>query len=296
MFKMLDFKAFLQKYGPSFEQEMLAYISQIEMPAHLKDAMLYSLEAGGKRIRPMLILAVLKAYRLEPMLGLDAGIAVELIHTYSLIHDDLPCMDNDDLRRGKPTNHRVFGESMAVLAGDALQPAAFGKITDSEIYSAEQKIALISALARAAGASGMVGGQVADIEAENIQVNIEQLKQIHALKTGKLLEFSIQAGAILANASTSDQQHLSEFARHLGIAFQIQDDILDIVGNEAELGKPIGSDLNNQKSTYPSLLTIEGALAQLNEHHQKANSALKKVNCNVTILESVMNMVVNRNN
>ena len=292
----MDFKTFSTLNISTFETSLVEYVKSLDTPPSLKEAMLYSLNAGGKRIRPMLVMAVLDAYGKDPFHGLGAACAVEMIHTYSLIHDDLPCMDNDDIRRGKPTNHIVFGEGLATLAGDAMQPAAFQLIVDNLNYSSEQKVNLVSELAIASGAIGMVGGQVADIEAEGKQVPMRLLEKIHEMKTGKLIEFSIVAGAILSEATQTDIAHLRTFAKHLGLSFQIRDDILDIIGDQALIGKPIGSDQKNQKSTYPSILTMDGAKEMLDDQVIKAKEALLKVKCKPDILIEMIDNIANRKN
>lgn len=292
----MDFKKFSFLNVSTFETTLIEYVKSLDAPPSLLDAMLYSLNAGGKRIRPMLVMAVLDAYGKDPFHGLGAACAVEMIHTYSLIHDDLPCMDNDDMRRGKPTNHIVFGEGLATLAGDAMQPAAFHLIADNLNYTNEQKVALISELALASGAIGMVGGQVADIEAEGQQVPMRILEKIHEMKTGKLIEFSVVAGAILAGASQLDIAHLRSFAKHLGISFQIRDDILDVEGDQELIGKPVGSDQKNQKSTYPSLLSMDGAKEMLSEQVVKAKDALLNVKCKPDMLIEMIEMIANRKN
>lgn len=243
------------------EDYLFTYVQELTIPEDLKSSMLYSLKAGGKRLRPVLVLALLHAYGKNEEDGIPVGCAVEMIHTYSLIHDDLPCMDDDDLRRGKPTNHKVYGEATAVLAGDALLTESFRLITSqlSSSVSADQKLRIVDELVKSAGALGMVGGQFDDMEAEQKQVSLTELESIHARKTGKLLTFSVAAGAMLAGALDDDIEKLREFSYHIGIAFQIRDDILDLEGSEEKIGKRVGSDTANEKSTYPSLLTLSGA-------------------------------------
>ena len=184
-----------------------------------------------------------------------------MIHTYSLIHDDLPSMDDDDLRRGLPTNHKVYGEATAILAGDALLTYSFQMMTymTKQNIPSEKILTSIGFLAKAAGAEGMVGGQIADIEGESKTLNQKDLEHIHLHKTGKLIEVSILIGAILADAADAELETLKRFAYHLGLAFQIRDDILDLEGDEEVIGKPIGSDMDNHKSTYPKILTMDGA-------------------------------------
>ncbi|MBS4215729.1 polyprenyl synthetase family protein [Bacillus sp. FJAT-49825] len=259
--------------------------------------MIYSLEAGGKRIRPLLVFATIDAFGMDPKKGLSAAAAIEMIHTYSLIHDDLPSMDNDDLRRGKPTNHKVFGDAVATLAGDALLTYSFevlGNIPNDSI-TAETRLKLIVEMAKAAGTEGMVGGQVADMEGEGKSLTLQELEYIHIHKTGKLLGFSVLAGALIAGANQSQIESLSAFAHHLGLAFQIQDDILDVVGNEQEIGKRVGSDTTNSKSTYPKLLSLDGAKAALREQTHRAKANLAKTGLNTTLLMEITDLVASRN-
>ncbi|WP_185861856.1 polyprenyl synthetase family protein [Peribacillus cavernae] len=279
------------------ETEIVAYVRAIQAPAILKEAMIYSLEAGGKRIRPLLVFAVLAAFGKDTRLGISAAAAIEMIHTYSLIHDDLPSMDDDDLRRGKPTNHKVYGEANAILSGDALLTYSFQVIAEStnpEI-SPEMKVELVSELAKAAGAEGMVGGQTADIEGENKQLSLKDLEYIHEHKTGRLLSVSILSGAIVAGANEEQRRYLLQFSRHLGLAFQIRDDILDIEGTEEVIGKPVGSDSSNHKTTYPSLLTLEGAKLKLQEHIGSALRQLEETNLDTALLKEITNLIAARN-
>ncbi|MET3574802.1 polyprenyl synthetase family protein [Bhargavaea ullalensis] len=249
-------------------------VRRLSAPSVLKESMLYSLMAGGKRIRPLLVSAVLHDLGKVHPAELHVGAAVELIHTYSLVHDDLPSMDDDDLRRGKPTNHKVFGEAAAILAGDALLTESFGLIGRAPALSSDDKVELIVDLVRASGAEGMVGGQVLDIQSEDKTLSEEGLEQVHRLKTGALLGFSVGAGAILAGATAQQREDLKRYARHIGLAFQIQDDILDVEGDEALTGKKLGTDAAHGKNTYPSLLTLEGAKQKLIHHHSEAVKAI----------------------
>jgi len=288
-------KYFIESNTPQIEETMFALVEQIDAPADLKESMLYSLKAGGKRIRPLFVLAVLELYRENLQDGLIVGSVIEIIHTYSLIHDDLPSMDNDDFRRGKPTNHKVYGEALATLAGDALNTLAFGILARMNI-SAEKRIELVQLLSVAAGAEGMVGGQVLDMEGEQRQLNLAELEQVHVNKTGALLRFSIEAGAVLADVSEQVRATLKEYAHHIGLAFQIQDDILDIEGTTEELGKTAGKDVASDKSTYPALLTLEGAKEKLAEHYQHAINALDQLPIDVSLLRDFAAYIVHRKN
>ncbi|MFZ7945184.1 MULTISPECIES: polyprenyl synthetase family protein [Bacillaceae] len=288
--------AFAEEYKQLLDSELRALVEKLDAPSVIKESMIYSLEAGGKRIRPLLLFATLDAFGINPEKGLPAAAAIEMIHTYSLIHDDLPSMDNDDLRRGKPTNHKVFGEAVAVLAGDALLTYSFevvGKLPN-DFASESTKLKLVVEMAKAAGAEGMVGGQVADMEGEGKQLSLEELEYIHIHKTGKLLKYSVAAGAILAEASQSQLNLLSSFAHHLGIAFQIQDDILDLVGNQQVIGKPVGSDTANHKCTYPQLLSLEGAKAALNNQINLAKEYLDKTGLHTNLLKEITDLVASR--
>ncbi|UGB29425.1 polyprenyl synthetase family protein [Metabacillus sp. B2-18] len=285
---------FLITRKQKIEEVLPSYIKELQTPKTLQESMIYSLEAGGKRLRPILVLAVLHTYNKPEELGLATACAIEMIHTYSLIHDDLPCMDDDDLRRGKPTNHKVFGEAIAVLAGDGLLTQSFALIANDPTCSAEQKLRLITELVKASGAEGMVGGQVADMEGEAKKLSIEELQSIHENKTAKLLAFSIIAGAILAEAPEEDINKLREFSYHVGIAFQIRDDILDLEGNQDKLGKPVGSDTVNEKTTYPSLLTMQGAKTKLEDHITKAKQLIKSLSVPSELLEQMCDLIAKR--
>lgn len=232
-----------------------------DMPKTLLKSMQYSLTAGGKRIRPILLIATLDSLGKGRELGLEVASAIEMIHTYSLIHDDLPAMDNDDFRRGIPTNHKVFGDGIAILAGDALLTHAFHVISSISSKRIDPIITLdlVIKLAIAAGPVGMVGGQVLDLEGEHKELSLKDLEMIHRHKTGDLIHYSIYAGAVLGNANDEQKYALTEYARKLGLAFQIQDDILDVIGEEANTGKPVGSDQKRGKSTYPAIMGIDAA-------------------------------------
>lgn len=291
-----EVKQFLNVQKNNIEEQLPKYISNLSAPKIIKDAMHYSLEAGGKRIRPLLLLGTLHSFGKDEGIGLPTACAIEMIHTYSLIHDDLPSMDDDDLRRGKPTNHKVFGEAVAILAGDGLLTYSFQLVSESvsEYVSPEKKLLLVTELAKAAGPEGMVGGQVADMEGEGAVLNLEELEYIHRHKTGKLLAYSVIAGAILADATSEQLDKLTQFAHHLGLAFQIRDDILDIEGTEIVLGKPVGSDTGNHKNTYPALLTLEGAKEKLTFHIDEAKRFLYSVDMKHDILDYMCNLIASR--
>lgn len=291
----VDLGTFQQKYKPMIEEAMIGFVREKAMPSTIKDAMIYSLEAGGKRIRPILLLAVIHGYGKDPQSGMKTAAALEMIHTYSLIHDDLPSMDDDDLRRGKPTNHKVFGEAMAILAGDGLLTHSFQLIAEDTLLPGDSKITLMGLMARCAGPEGMVGGQVADIEGENKKLSVAELESIHVHKTGKLLIFSALAGAIISGATVEEQNKLEKFAYHIGLAFQIQDDILDIEGAEELIGKRTGSDESKQKSTYPGLLSMKGAKDKLQFHFDEALDSLTGLSMDTALLKQIALLIVNRN-
>ena len=225
------------------------------------NAMRYSLEGGGKRIRPVLMLESCRLCGGTPEDALDFACALEMIHTYSLIHDDLPCMDNDDMRRGKPSCHIAFGEATAVLAGDALLTEAFHAAAASAFATKhpDRAVAAIALLAELAGACGMVGGQTIDLESEGQQILLERLRLMDKLKTGALMKAACAVGAVLAGATKAQRAALEAYADNLGQAFQITDDILDVTGDSQTLGKPVGSDNEQNKSTYVSLLGLDAA-------------------------------------
>ena len=263
----------MQKYIDLAECALQKYMQVEENPQKkIYEAEEYSLMAGGTRLRPVIMMMTAKMCGIEPEKVLPFAAAIEMIHTYSLIHDDLPAMDNDDLRRGKPTNHKVFGEAMAILAGDALLTKAFETVASCEDIDSKLVIRAISVLSVSAGDNGMIGGQVVDIESRN--EDEELLKYLHSLKTGALIKASGVIGAILAGATGEEIAAVESFCGNLGLAFQIQDDILDVVGTEAELGKPIGSDAENEKSTYVTLFGVEKAEKMAEEYTNKAIESL----------------------
>lgn len=271
---------YLKKSAARVEAAMAKSLSaEWDVPDQLRKAMAYSLEAGGKRIRPALVLAAAEAVHGDEGASehaLPVASAVEHIHTYSLIHDDLPAMDNDDFRRGKPTNHKVFGEAMAILAGDALLTHAFylvSEVAAKGAVSAEQTLHIVADLARLAGPSGMVGGQVADMEGEQGITSIEELEYIHLHKTSDLVIFSATAGGRIGGATELQLKQLAHYGRNIGLAFQIQDDILDLIGDEQKLGKKTNSDVTQSKVTYPFLFGLEESKAKVEKltHDAKAS-------------------------
>ena len=226
--------------------------------ADLYDAMRYSLLAGGKRLRPVLLLETCRMCGGDVERALPFACAVEMLHTYSLIHDDLPAMDNDDLRRGRPTNHKVYGEATAILAGDALLTAAFETMLEhGGPFPPERVVAAAACLGKAAGARGMVGGQALDMAGEGHALNLQEVKELQALKTGALISAAAEMGCILAGAGEIKRKTIREYARAIGLAFQVRDDILDVEGDEASLGKPVGSDAASEKTTFVTLKGLD---------------------------------------
>lgn len=259
-----------------------------EYETEVLKAMRYSAEGGGKRIRPVLSLEFSKACGGDTQAALDFGCAVEMIHTYSLIHDDLPCMDNDDVRRGKASCHIAFGEDTALLAGDALLTRAFSVISSVRGVKPENIIKAVMYLSEFAGINGMVGGQVLDLAFEKTSPTADEILKMYSLKTGALLKASAVLGC-LSSDSCDDNMLASacEYGENLGIAFQIVDDILDIVGDEKKLGKPIGSDAKNDKSTYVSIYGIEKSKRFVEELTEKSVAALKKIDGETAVLENI---------
>jgi geranylgeranyl diphosphate synthase, type II len=263
-------------------------------PPSIHRAMRYSVFAGGKRIRPVLCLESARMFTEKVDAAIHAGCALEFIHTYSLIHDDLPALDNDDLRRGKPTNHKVFGEAIAILAGDALLTLAFETLSKAPL-EAERRVRVIAEIAAAAGTvNGMVGGQVADVEAEGKPVSAAGLEYIHRSKTAALIRASIVAGAIAGGASNDDVERLRRFGDSIGWAFQVVDDLLDVEESSAALGKTAGKDLAQQKATYPALYGIEKSRAVAAELEAKALGELDYYGAKASRLRQLAEFLVAR--
>lgn len=242
--------------------------------AGLQEAMEYSLMAGGKRIRPILTLETCRMCGGDPEIALPFACAVEMVHTYSLIHDDLPAMDNDDLRRGRPTNHVVFGEATAILAGDALLTAAFEQLAKARL-PADRIVKAMEHLSRAAGSAGMVGGQALDMAGEGHVLNIDELEQLQSLKTGALISAAAVLGCIAAGGTVQQQNLVCAYAQALGRAFQVRDDMLDVISSQEELGKPIGSDQANEKSTFVSALGLDSCAELVNKLTRQSVEALQ---------------------
>lgn len=260
------------------------------------EAMNYSLSSGGKRLRPILTLESAKIIGGDVKEVIPFCVAIEMIHTYSLIHDDLPAMDNDDFRRGKPTNHKVFGDGMATLAGDALLNYAFEIMLKGSLgkENSDVRLKAIYEIARGAGIYGMIGGQVVDIESENKSIEKEKLDFIHMNKTAAMIIGCMRAGAIMGNACEDDLQNITKYAKNIGLAFQIVDDILDIVGDEKALGKPVGSDIENHKSTYPSLLGLEKSRCIARQLIEEGKSSIKDLPSEKDFLNQLGDYIISR--
>ncbi len=295
---MPDFKSYYQDLQNQFEPYLQESFGPLAKEVtKLEEAVKYSLMAGGKRLRPLLLLTVLEAAGKDKTLGLPYAAALEFIHSYSLIHDDLPCMDDDDLRRGKPTNHIVYGEDVALLAGDALLSEAFHLLSAPARLSEVEPVVLVKiihCLSKKAGNFGMVAGQAADILANQDQQDAALLSFIHFHKTGQLITASVEIGGLLAGLEDKSLSALVKFGEKIGQCFQIQDDILDVTGSNHELGKPAGSDTKNEKLTYPSLYGLEESKRLAEITLEEALEALKETGLNPTRLTQLANFVLKR--
>jgi len=284
------------KYKDLIEKKLVNIVESKDAPNVLKEAMIYSLSAGGKRIRPCLMMEFYRVLGKNPEEILNFACAVEMIHTYSLIHDDLPCMDNDDFRRGKPSNHKVFGETNALLAGDALLTLSFETASDlNEKTSAKNAIKAIKYLADAAGMCKMVGGQVLDLEAEGKNITVNELENIQKGKTVALLKVNAQIACVLADADEVTTNAFITYCENIGKAFQIRDDILDVIGSQDELGKPIGSDEQMNKNTYVSLIGLEKSQELVNELTLDAIKTIKSVSDDCDDLIELADYLAKRN-
>ncbi len=292
---MSDFNIKYNAYAQQFEDALKLRFEKLKaVPEPLLSAMRYSIFQGGKRIRPVLCLSACAMFCGDAQPALPFALAVEMIHTYSLIHDDLPCMDNDDMRRGKPTNHRVFGEAMAVLAGDALLNLAYETMLEACLSGGSAQTAAANAVAIAAGALGMVGGQCADMGQEGrADGGLQELEYIHLHKTAKLLEASVISGALCGGANESQLSPLKNYARSLGLAFQITDDILDVSGDSEMLGKATEKD--GAKLTYPGLFGLERARNLANEHTESALDCLNNIGADASFLRGLALWLSGRN-
>ena len=274
---MEDFQVYLKEKTNFFETELKKELQELSYPETIAKGMEYAVLNGGKRLRPFLLFATLELLNEDINKGVKSAIALEMIHSYSLVHDDLPALDNDDYRRGKLTTHKVFGEAEGILIGDSLLTYAFYVLSrkNLELLSSEQIINIISKTSEYAGINGMIGGQMIDIQSENKKIDLETLKYIHSHKTGKLIRLPIEIACIIANLEKEKREVLEEYADLIGIAFQVKDDILDVEGTFEDLGKPVGSDVDLHKATYPSILGMEESKKILNNTIEKAKEIIK---------------------
>lgn len=287
-----EFEKILKKSAAEFEEHFKGYFGfdDTDLSA-VGDAMSYSALGGGKRIRPFIVTEVCRMLggQVESVMPLAA--ALECVHTYSLIHDDLPCMDNDDFRRGRPTCHKVYGEEFALLAGDGLLTYAFEIIAKAPLLSDKAKIEAVSLLSSLAGLYGMVGGQTIDLQSEGKEISMDKLLKLHALKTGALIRCAAQFGALGANKAV--KADIDEYAKNIGLAFQIADDILDVTADESELGKPVGSDKENEKVTFISFMSLEEARVYARELTDCAKKLIEKYE-NSEVLMYLADYIVER--
>lgn len=292
----MHFKEYLQQKSLLIENHLETLILEQNVPyQQLFTAARYSLLAGGKRLRPILLLASIEALKGESENALSIAAAIEMVHTYSLIHDDLPCMDDDDFRRGKPSLHKAFSEAHAVLTGDFLLSHAFEIIADEHRLNADQKVSLIALLAKSCGGSGMIAGQVMDIEAEGKSIDQETLQSIHKHKTGALITASVKMGGIVAHATAEEMDALELYGNAIGLAFQIVDDILDVSASIQKHGKAISSDVANNKTTYVTLLGINKAQELANQLVCSAKQHLQPFGSSAKHLCDLADYVIARN-
>ncbi len=292
-----ELKAYLTARKVLVEQALEASIT-VTYPEKIYDSMRYSLLAGGKRLRPILCLATCELLGGTIEMAMPTACALEMIHTMSLIHDDLPAMDNDDYRRGKLTNHKVYGEDIAILAGDGLLAYAFEFVVENTLgVKPEQLLKVVSRLGHAVAATGLVGGQVVDLESEGVKdITVETLNFIHSHKTGALLEASVLSGGLLAGAEGEAVQRLTNYARNIGLAFQIVDDVLDITSTQEELGKSIGKDIQAEKVTYPSLWGIEASRTEAQRLVDLAKAELNPFGAAAIPLQAIADFITARTN
>lgn len=289
----------LEKYLTSrctmIEQQLSKIVPEQNVPYQvLFQAARYSLLGGGKRLRPILALATVESLGGDVEKALSAVCTLEMVHTYSLIHDDLPCMDDDDFRRGKPSLHRAFPEGQAVLAGDFLLTHAFAVLAHDPHLTDAQKVQLIGILSKRAGGDGMIGGQVMDLESEGRQIDLDRLRQIHMCKTGAMITASIEFGGVLAKATDKQMALLRHFGQEIGLAFQIVDDVLDITASKEKHGKSTASDIANDKATYVSLMGIEQARKMAKELMHSAKNTLSQLSTDTDLLADLAQLIVNR--
>ncbi|MDU7904363.1 MAG: polyprenyl synthetase family protein [Peptostreptococcaceae bacterium] len=293
----MNFNCELKNRVNKIEQILNEYMPKEEgYQKKIFESMNYSLKAGGKRLRPILTLEACKLVGGNEKDAYPFAVAIEMIHTYSLIHDDLPALDNDDLRRGRKTNHKVYGEAMAILAGDGLLNYAYEIMLRESLSKGEPEkyLKAINEIAKASGIYGMIGGQVVDIESEGKSIDMEKLDFIHMNKTAAIIIGCMRAGAIIGGASEEELENVTKYAKNIGLSFQIVDDILDIVGDEAKLGKKVGSDIDNEKSTYPSLIGLEKSKETANKLIAEAKMSIDYINKDSEFLNNLADYIVDR--
>ncbi|ACV63379.1 Polyprenyl synthetase [Desulfofarcimen acetoxidans DSM 771] len=294
----MEFLNELKKIAGQVDAALNRYLlPESSCPEIIHRAMRYSIFAGGKRLRPAMLIAAAEAVGGSADKVMPAACALELIHTYSLIHDDLPSMDDDDYRRGKPTNHKVFGEAMAILAGDALLTMSFqllAGLSGRNGIAPADVVRVIADISAAAGTTGLIGGQVVDIVSANQEIDAGTLEYIHTKKTGALFRAAIRSGAVLSGADDEELKSLTNYAEHFGLAFQITDDILDVAGDMQKTGKPVGSDEKNNKATYPALYGLEEAYRLAGYSAEQALYALEPFGEKANFLKELVKFVVNR--
>ena len=271
------FNEYLQNGKKLVEEGIDDYLNELTYPPVIAQGMKYAVLNGGKRLRPILLFMTLDILGSNMEKGLATASAIEMIHSYSLVHDDLPALDNDDYRRGKLTTHKKFGEAQGILIGDALLTHSFYILTQKNTHlPADNIVEIVKLTSNYAGINGMIGGQMVDIESEGKKIDIETLKYMHSHKTGKLLKLPVECACIIAGATTQEKEILTKYADLIGLAFQIKDDILDIEGDFESIGKPIGSDLEHNKSTYPSIIGLENSKKLLHETVEEAKNIIIK--------------------
>ena len=293
----MEFKQTLKQRANQVESLLKEYMPSEEgYQKTIMESMNYSLSAGGKRLRPILTIEACKVVGGNVEDAIPFAMAIEMIHTYSLIHDDLPALDNDDLRRGKKTNHIVYGEDMAILAGDALLNYAFEVMLSNSIdkENPNKYLQAINEIAKTSGIYGMIGGQVVDIQSENKQISKEMLDYIHNNKTAAIIIGCMRAGAIIGDATQEQLEKITKYAKNIGLSFQIVDDILDIVGDESKLGKKVGSDIENHKSTYPSLIGLDESKNIAYELIQEAKESINSINKETKFLSDLADYIIDR--
>ena len=292
-----DLPSYLQRCQDTVDTRLEYWlIEQPSISRNLAEAMRYATFNGGKRVRPILVFAAAEALGANKNQAVDAACALEMVHAYSLVHDDLPAMDNDDLRRGKPTCHIAFDEATAILAGDSLQCFAFEVLTESDLPAMTDniKLSMIRTLAKASGTIGMAGGQALDLASEGKQLTLEELETVHRHKTGCLIRASVAMGGMIAQGNEHQMQALDQYADAIGLAFQVQDDILDIISDTETLGKQQGADIALNKATYPHILGLEAAKQLAQDLNQKAQDALTSFDEKALPLRALANYIVSR--